>query len=152
MAKRKRKASKVKITPEQRVAEYVDSPMMTHRLRQGKRVSARIQGNYGVYRTEVDNSKRSKTPAGWCTCPSDWQPCKHVYALRETWQINPASFFDLDQWLAELFEEPKSKLIDAIARIVEHAPECLSEFGIPGFENESDDDEEDYGDGDYWCD
>ncbi len=140
MAKRK-KAARQKPTPEQRIAEYVDSPMMTHRLRTGKQVSARILGNYGVYRTEVSTTRKGKMPTGCCTCPSDWQPCKHVYALRETWEVNPASFFDLDQWLAELFDQPKAKLIDAIAKIVARSPECLSEFGVPGFEEDEDDEE-----------
>lgn len=143
MAARKKKAATTKSTPEQRIAEYVDSPLMTHRLRQGKTASARIQGNYGVYRTEVSVDKRGRTPSGTCTCPSDWQPCKHIYALRETWEINPASFFDLDQWVAELFEWPKSKLIDAVVKVLERYPECLADFGVPGFESEPNDDAQD---------
>lgn len=145
MPSRKKKSARAKPTPEQRIAEYVDSPMMTHRLRQGKIVSARILGNYGVYRTEVSTAKRGKTPNGSCTCPSDWRPCKHVYALQATWEGNSASFFDLDQWLAELFEWPKSKLVDAIAKVIERNPESLTEFGVLGFEYAAeDDDEEDW--------
>lgn len=142
MATRK-KAARQKPTPEQRIAVYVDSPMMTQRVRQAKQVSARILGNYGVYRTQVNVGKKTKTPSGFCSCPSDWQPCKHIRALRETWDRNPESFFDLDQWLAELFDLPKAKLVEAIAKIVMQSPECLSEFGVPGFEvDETEDDEE----------
>lgn len=143
MATRKKKAAKAKITPEQRIAEYVDSPMMTHRMRQGKLVSARIVGNYGDYRTQVDVGRKGKQPSGSCTCPSDWQPCKHIYALRETWDLNPTSFVDLDQWLAELFDLSKAELVDKIAKIVARSPECLNEFGVPGFEDAQDDEDED---------
>jgi hypothetical protein len=120
--------------------------MMTHRLRQAKVASAQILGNYGVYRTQVSTSKRGKTIKGSCTCPSDWQPCKHIFALQETWESNPASFFDLDQWLAELFEWPKSKLVDAIAKVIQRNPECLTEFGVQGFETDLDEDAEDWSD------
>jgi hypothetical protein len=143
MAARKKKAAKAKITPEQRIAEYVDSPMITHRMRRGKLVSATILGNYGVYRTEVSTSKRGRTPQGTCTCPSDYQPCKHVYALRETSEVNPTSFFDFDQWLAELFELPKAKLVDAVARVVARSPQCLNEFGVPGFEDDHEGEKDD---------
>jgi hypothetical protein len=147
MATRKRTAAR-KTTAEQRIAEYVDSPMMRQRVRQGKQISARIHGNYGVYRTQVSTTKKV---TGYCTCPSDWQPCKHIHALRETWAVNPKSFFDLDQWLAELFDQPKAKLIDAIAKIVMRSPECLGEFGVPGFEEDEDDDEnEEYEEEDWY--
>lgn len=146
MVTRKKKPTRAKVTPEQRIAEYVDSPMMTHRLRQGKTVSARILGNYGTYCTEISTAKRSKQPNGTCTCPSDWQPCKHVYALQQTWELKPASFFDLDQWLAELFEWPKSRLVDAIAKVIERNPECLNDFEVPAFEFDSNDGEDDWND------
>ena len=120
-------------TPEQRIAEYVDSPMMTHRVRFGKQLSARILGNYGVYHTLAGQGKKV---TGECTCPSDWWPCKHVHALRETWKINPHSFFDLDQFIAELFDQPKAKLIEAIEKMLVASPEMLQFFGVPGFEVE----------------
>jgi hypothetical protein len=120
--------------PEQRIAEYVDSPMMMQRVRFGKQISARILGNYGTYRTKAGQSKKV---TGECTCPSDWWPCKHVHALRETWRINPHSFFDLDQFIAELFERPKGKLIEAIEQMIVASPEMLQFFDIPGFEKVS---------------
>lgn len=121
-------------TPEQRIAEYVDSPLMMQRIRFGKQLSARILGNYGVYRTRTSQGKKV---TGECTCPSEWRPCKHVHALRETWKINPHSFFDLDQFIAELFELPKGELIEAIEQMVVASPEMLQFFGVPGFENDS---------------
>ena len=134
-----------KRTLEQRIAEYVNSPLLTQRVRSGKIVSARVEGNFGDYRTKTTLGKKE---VGDCTCPSELWPCKHVYALRETWKINPHSFFDLDQFLAELSEKPKAKLIDAIAQIVTQSPECLSVFGVSGFDevNEDGDEESDWED------
>lgn len=36
-----------------RAIEYIDSPLMTQRLVYRKQLSARIEGNYGTYRTTV---------------------------------------------------------------------------------------------------
>jgi uncharacterized Zn finger protein len=124
---------------QERVAEYVDSPLMTQRVRYGKLVSARIAGNYGVYRTQV---ARSKKLTGECTCPSELWPCKHVHALRATWEANPESFFDLDAWLKQLAQEPKASLVEAIRNMVVEYPGLLSVFGVPGFEEEEEDEEE----------
>jgi hypothetical protein len=130
-------------TLEDRIAPYVNSPLMTQRVRSGKEVSARVEGNFGIYRTKTTLGKKED---GDCTCPSELWPCKHIYALRETWKLNPHSFFDLDQFLAELSEEPKVKLIEAIAQIVTRSPEWLSVFGVLGFEevDEEEDDESDW--------
>jgi uncharacterized Zn finger protein len=135
-------ATREKPSFEERVTEYVDSPQMTHRVRYGKQVSARIVGNFGTYRTQTSQAK-SKKVTGECTCPSEIWPCKHVYALRETWQANPNSFFDLDDWLKKLAEEPKATLVEAIRNMVESEPALLSVFGVPGFDEEEDD-EDDY--------
>jgi hypothetical protein len=131
-----------KPTFDERVAEYVDSPQMTQRVRYGKQVSARIAGNFGAYRTQVSQAKKL---TGECTCPSEIWPCKHVHALRETWEKNPKSFFDLDNWLKKLAEEPKASLIEAITNMVIAEPALLSVFGVPGFEETEHDDEEYYG-------
>ena len=144
MAKSKKSPARKKPTPEQRIAVYVDSELVSYRLRQGKQISARIRGNYGVYRTLADIDKKTKTPVGSCACPSDWQLCKHVHALHETWVVNPESFFDLDQWLAELFDQPKSQVIDAIAKIVPKFPECLGEFGVCGSESNKEESGDEY--------
>jgi hypothetical protein len=125
-----------------RVAEYVNSPMMTHRMRYKKQLSARIHGNFGVYRTQVSQNQKA---IGNCTCPSDWSPCKHIQALRQTWKTNPQSFLDLEEFLAELSSEPKARLVTIIRDILLEWPECLSLFGVPGFEEgEDQDDWEEY--------
>ena len=130
-----------KPTFDERVEEYVDSPMITHRLRYDKCVSAQIRGNFGVYRTTVEVDK--KKVIGECSCPSELWPCKHVHALRATWDRNPNSFFNLDEWLATLPKQSKATLVDAIRDMVLLSPNLLSVFEIPGFEDEEDN-EEDY--------
>lgn len=142
-------ASRRKQTPEERIAEYVDSPRMTQRLRHKKKLSARIQGNYGVYRTRA---KLTKKVDGGCTCPSDWWPCKHVQALRKTWDVNPESFLDLDEVLAELSDWTKASLIEAIGQTVMEWPQCLCMFGVPGFDEDEDEEDDDEWDGEYWAD
>ena len=133
-------ATREKPTFEQRVAEYVDSELVTQRMRIGKEVSARIEGNCGVYRTRVTQSKKL---VGDCSCPSELWPCKHIHALRATWEANPESFFDFDTWLKKLADEPKASLVEAIGNMVTANAELLSVFGVPGFEIDADDDEHD---------
>lgn len=135
-------ATRQKPSFDERVSEYVDSSRMTQRVRYGKQVSARIEGNYGAYRTQASQAKKV---AGECTCPSEIWPCKHVYALRATWKVNPNSFFNLDGWLKKLAEEPKASLVEAIRNIVVEEPGLLSVFGVPGFEEAEDDDDDYYG-------
>jgi hypothetical protein len=139
-------AARQKKSFEDRVAEYVDSPQMTQRVRAGKQLSARIAGNYGVYHTVAS---RAKKVSGDCSCPSENWPCKHVHALRATWEANPKSFFDLDDWLLGLTEKPKAELIEIIEKMVLHSSECLSALGIPGFEDD-DDYDYDYEEQDYY--
>ena len=131
-------ATRQKPTFDERVAEYVDSPLVTQRLRFGKQVSARIEGNCGVYRTQVTQSKKLD---GDCSCPSELWPCKHIHALRATWEANPTSFVDFDAWLKKLADEPKSSLVEAIGNMVMASPTLLSVFGVEGFENETDEEE-----------
>lgn len=134
-------APRRKPTPEQRVAEYVDSPRMTQRVRYKKQLAARVLGNYGIYRTQA---KLTKKPSGDCTCPSELWPCKHVKALRKTWDVNPESFFDLDEFLKELAKRPKAELLKALGDIVMEWPECLSVFDVPGFDEEEDEEDLDW--------
>lgn len=124
-------ATRHKPSFEQRVAEYVDSPLMTQRVRNGKQLSVRIAGHSGAYRTQAQQSKKV---TGDCTCPSEIWPCKHIHALRETWQANPESFFDLDGWLKGLAQQSKAELVEAIGRIVKQYPETLGLLGVEGFE------------------
>jgi uncharacterized Zn finger protein len=120
----------------------VDSPLVTCRVRYGKKVSARIRGNYGVYRTFVATASKKLT--GDCSCPSEIQPCKHVYALRDTWSANPKSFFDLDAWLKQMSRQSKDELVESIGMMVVEAPELLGLFGVEGFAFGEDDHEEWY--------
>ena len=126
------------ITPEEdRAAEYVDSSVMTQRLRYKTQLSVRIDGRYGVYRTHVTLKRKLD---GRCTCPSEWWPCKHVRALRSTWEKNPKSFLDLEEYLRGLGTKPKTHLLGAIRDIVLKSPECLGVLGVPGFEEQSEED------------
>ena len=139
--------SRKKPTPEERIAEYVDSPRMTHRLRQGKCVTARISGNYGAYRTSAALGKKV---TGECSCPSEYWPCKHVHALRKTWEVNPESFLELKWFLKELESQSKEDLLKVIAQIVSERPETLSVFGVPGFESDDELDDDYDGELDDW--
>ena len=134
-------AARQKPTFEDRVAEYVDSPLVTKRVRYGRKVAAHIHGNFGVYRTFV--SQASKNITGGCSCPSEISPCKHIHALRATWEANPDSFFDLDEWLARLAKQSKAELIESIGQMVVQSPELLGLFGVAGFD-EDEKDADDY--------
>ena len=123
-------------------AEYVDSPMMTKRLMFGQSVSAEIAGRHGDYRTQL---KLVRKPNGDCTCPSDYWPCKHVRALRATWEMNPESFFDVAAFLRGLDTREKAELIETIGTIVVAFPQTLGLFGIAGFDETDDDDGDDDG-------
>ncbi len=116
-----------------RVAVYVDSPLMTHRVRVGRRLFARVQGSYGTYRTWVRAGSRGLDSG--CTCPSDWWPCKHVAALDRTWRANPRSFFDANRFLERLAGRPKAELVKTIGRLIARAPEGLAALGVKGFED-----------------
>jgi hypothetical protein len=134
-------ATRQKRTFDQRVKEYVDSAMMTQRLRHENYVSAQIRGNFGSYRTTA--ACKTRTVTGECSCSSEIWPCKHIHALRATWDKNPESFFNLDDWLVTLPMQSKESLVEAIRNMVLYSPSLLTVFGVPGFE-EDENDEEDY--------
>lgn len=119
-----------------RAHEYIDSPPLTQRLLYRKHLSARIEGHYGVYRTSVHVARKI---AATCSCPSDYWPCKHVRALRATWEANPDSFFDLERYLKTLASRTKAELVDAIGDILFAFPEGLGALGVPEFEPVPDD-------------
>lgn len=127
-----------KVIQEDRAAEYINSSLMTQRLRYKKQLSARINGRYGTYRTQV---RLARAVDGECTCPSEWWPCKHVRALRSTWEKHPDSFLDLEQCLGQIATRPKARLVDMICRMVLMSPQCLVVLGVPGFEEKADEDE-----------
>jgi hypothetical protein len=121
-----------------RAAEYIDSPLMTQRLRYGRDLSARIEGNYGVYRTQARTGRRL---GGHCSCPSDWWPCKHVRAVGATWERNPESFLDLNQVLKKMAAKPKADLLRLIGKMAMTAPECLTACGFRDFRPDENDSE-----------
>ena len=114
----------------ERAHEYINSPRMRQRLVHGKQLSAQIDGNGGIYRTYA---RLGSSEEAACTCPSDLWPCKHIHALRATWETDPESFFDLGQFLKSIGTKPKAELVDALRRVLVAYPECLSVFAVPGF-------------------
>jgi uncharacterized Zn finger protein len=116
---------------EDRVDEYVDSPRLRERIKVGSILLCRIQGNSGTYRTQASVGARG---ASECTCPSDWSPCKHVAALRETYKRKPGTFADLDKVLKSLAKQEPKELIGTIRKMVLQSPSSLSVLGLKGFE------------------
>ena len=131
-------AHSMRIGKDDRAAEYVDSPMMTHRVRFGSSVSAHIAGRYGDYRTEVRVTGEQEDS---CTCPSDDWPCTHTRALRATWKANPDSFFDVDAFLRSFASVDRTELIETIRKIVIAFPQTLGLFGVTGFDEDGDEDD-----------
>jgi len=119
-------------------AEYLDSPLMSHRLLYKRQLSVRIDGTYGTYRTHLKLGRRLE---GRCSCPSEEFPCKHVRALRSTWRVNPESFFDLEPFLEQLSRRPAASLVASIAELVMNRPETLTAFGVKGLEPDDEGDE-----------
>ncbi len=119
-----------------RAAEYVDSPLMTQRLRYGRELSVRIYGNHGIYRTKTEIGK---TVDGTCTCPSEVWPCKHVRALEATWKCNPSSFVDIKDVLCQLSHLSKAELLTLIGEMAMRSPQSLIACGVRAFELEDED-------------
>jgi len=135
-SKRKSPSAPVRRPKPDPAIEYIDSALMTQRLRHGREVSARIDGRYGLYRTRAKLSRRVD---GDCTCPSETWPCKHVRALRATWEQNPSSFLDVQAFLRSLKTREKAELVDAISGIVTRYPQVLALLGVQGFDDEDSD-------------
>ena len=111
-----------------RIAEYVDSPRMRHRMQDGDWLVATIDGNYGTYHTRARLQKGRGKPAlrDWsCSCPSEYSPCKHVSALSETWAVNAATFEDLAPRWKSLSTRPKAQLIRLIREVGKVHPGVL---------------------------
>lgn len=131
-------------TPIDKAAEYIDSPLMTQRLRYKNDLSARMDGNYGTYRTRV---RIGKTVNVSCTCPSDEWPCKHARALEATWKRNPASFTDLQVVLDGLANHSPANLLKLIGEMAIAAPESLVALGFEDFDaDQPDGDDEEFDD------
>jgi len=85
-----------------RIAEYVDSPMMRQRVKIGRTACCTIRGRYGVYRTRITLTPARRCKDASCTCPSEYWPCKHAAALAETFLKKPESFVDADKLVDSL--------------------------------------------------
>jgi uncharacterized Zn finger protein len=126
---------------EDRVDEYVDSPRMRERIKVRSTLICRVQGNSGIYRTQASVGPKG---AYECTCPSEWTPCKHVAALRETYKCKPNSFADLERILKGLEKQEPKELVGTIRKMVLESPSILTVLGVKGFERlEESDPEED---------
>jgi uncharacterized Zn finger protein len=121
---------------EERVAEYVDSPRLRQRLRVNQQISCTIDGNYGIYKTQAFLKKKGRkgSSSSSCSCPSDDYPCKHVFALLQTYKNHPRSFLDLDIVMKELSKREKPELLNLIRKMVLTSPSSLSALGVKGFE------------------
>ncbi|MDH2901313.1 MAG: SWIM zinc finger family protein [archaeon] len=126
---------------EERVAEYVDSPRLRQRLRVDQQISCAVDGNYGIYKTQA-SLKKGRKESSSCSCPSDYYPCKHVFALLQTYKNHPRSFLDLDLVMKKLSKREKPELLDLIRKMVLASPSSLSALGIKGFEEPERDYEE----------
>lgn len=128
---------------EDRVAEYVDSPRLRQRVKIGPEISCLIDGNSGTYRTHLHLRGRQ---AGSCTCPSEYVPCKHVHALRETYKLRPRSFVDFESIMKKLAAKDKPALLKLIREMAVTSPPALAALGVKGFEPPDEEGEdEDYG-------
>ena len=121
---------------ESRVAEYVDSDRLSQRLKAGNIIMCNVAGNSGNYRTETGLKTDRKSN---CTCPSDYFPCKHVAALKETYRLRPRSFADLDRIIVKLAKNDKAALLKIVRQMILRAPEALDALGVKGFEREEPD-------------
>ena len=115
--------------------QYIDSPLMSYRVRYGKYLSARMDGNYGIYRTMTMTGKQAN---GSCSCPSDYWPCKHIRALKATWRENPGSFVDIQKVLSGLSSRTNKDLLEIMAQMALNAPESLRALGVKDFDEDED--------------
>jgi len=146
--KRKPSGTRKKAKPDP-MDEYVDSSLLSHRLRYKDQLSARVAGRYGTYRTSVKHGR----PVHFdCTCPSEVWPCKHARALLATWHVSPHTFIDLESCVSAMSGYPKARLLDAIAQLIMLSPRVLTVFGIPGFETDENEDEDEVDDEDWFDD
>ena len=118
-----------------RIAEYVDSPCLRQRLKVGKEISCLVDGTYGIYRTRIVMN-RTKIQTAYCSCPSDYRPCKHAQALAITYRRVALSFEDIDELIAKLNSKSHKELVSLIQEMVRVAPASLHALGVKGFEDE----------------
>ena len=116
---------------EDRVAEYVNSPRLYHRLKWGKVVSCTVAGNGGEYRTRaaLRGIKDSE-----CSCPYEGFPCKHIVAVQQTYKARPKTFHDVDALLKKRRRKTADELLDDMRKMIRASPSGLAGLGVPGFE------------------
>ncbi len=124
----------------ERAYEYVSSAELRKRIVWENLLGAEIVGNYGIYQVSIEVEKDNLNAQ--CTCPAEMDFCKHAVALGLTWIEDPESFFNINQLMDGLRGNSKDYLLDMIVQIVTTYPYTLSVFGIEGFEEEEDWDEE----------
>ena len=122
-------------TREQRVMEYVDSPLLFHRVKLGAEILCEVNGHEGVYLARASILARGPYA---CSCPSELEPCKHVEALRETFRRNPDSFFDAEATLYALADRPKPDLLETMRAIIRDTPGVLRTLDSNAFGDEDD--------------
>lgn len=127
---------------EDRVDEYVDSPRMRERIKDGSTVFCRIQGNSGIYRTRASVGRKKEEHE--CTCPAaeEYSLCKHVAALLETYRKKPRTFVDLEKVMKGLGKFEKKELLALVRKMAHDTPGVLSVIGVKGFERVEDFDPE----------
>ena len=133
-----RKSNKPKFAD--RIAEYVDSSLMSRRVKVGRTACCTIRGRYGIYQTRVTLTRTNRCKDASCTCPSEWRPCKHVAALAETFLKKPESFVDADKLVDGLGKKGTKELLRLMRDMIAAAPTTLQALGVKGFEEESQED------------
>ena len=131
--------------PEKKELEYIGSPRMRQRLKAGSRLSVRIDGNHGAYRTSL-KGEGGKQLTYSCTCPSPYYPCKHAAALAYTYLKEPETFFDVNTLEPRLEQLEKAELANLLLTCLTEYPKLLMVLGFVAQEEEDeeweDEDEE----------
>jgi hypothetical protein len=130
---------------EDRVAEYVDSDRLRRRMRIGSTIMCTIDGNSGTYLTRSHTRKKTEDV---CTCPvgEGTSGCKHTEALRRSCRLRPRSSADLDGIFMRLETKEKGDLVRLMREVAIRAPTSLAVLGVEGFDDESGQDEDSWGD------
>jgi len=129
-------------TPEEKELEYIGSSRMRQRVKAGSRLSVRIDGNHGVYRTSLKGDGGKQLTYS-CTCPSPYYPCKHAAALAYTYLKEPETFFEVDTLQARLEKMDKEQLTGLLLTCLSEYPRLLTVLGFVAQEEEDDEEEDD---------
>ena len=126
----------------ERALEYVCTSALRNRLiyPQAKKLTGIIEGNYGDYRISFqllqDGDLRTS-----CSCPAEMFFCKHAAALAITYLREPETFLDMNSLPGVLEQKSKKELQDLVTKMIVKHPDCLVFLGIPGFEEDDEDEE-----------